>query len=170
MFSLWKEFGVFNRKPIEKSLLIHGLVLFFVLLIVSIPSIVINFSMPSIPVAIVVFIVYCFIDGYVARAVGNMGEEIDRGEDSSDSPYAESLETSHFASIEPTVHEPFAGTEEADAELLYDKLMTKYIDHWGVQTGTQLLNNEIKAYTWQGETFEEAEKRVSQRQKRRPPK
>jgi hypothetical protein len=71
----------FRAKADWKSLLTHGLALFFVLLIVSIPSVVINFSVPSLPVAITVFIVYCFIDGYVAKAVGGMWEEIDYGEE-----------------------------------------------------------------------------------------
>jgi hypothetical protein len=71
----------FRVKADWKSLLTHGLAMFFVLLIVSIPSIIINFLAPSIPVAIVVFIVYCFIDGYVAKAVGGMWEETDYGEE-----------------------------------------------------------------------------------------
>lgn len=59
------------------------------------------------------------------------------------------------------------GSEEVDVEVLYDKLLTKYIEHWGVQNGIQLLDNEIKAYTWHGETFAEAVRKVYERQQKR---
>lgn len=59
------------------------------------------------------------------------------------------------------------GGEDVEAELLYSKLLTKYIEHWGVHTGIQLLDNEIRAYTWHGETFAEAVKKVYERQQRK---
>ena len=71
----------FRAKADWKSLLIHGLALFFVLLIVSIPSLIINLLEPGVAVTIVIFIIYCFIDGYVAKAVGGMWEEIDYDEE-----------------------------------------------------------------------------------------
>jgi hypothetical protein len=55
--------------------------------------------------------------------------------------------------------------EQADA--LYDQLLDKYIDHWGTPTGPQLLDNEIKAYTWHGDTFEQAIAKVYKRQQKK---
>ncbi len=72
---LMKEIWGLSVKGDWKSLLVHGLILFLVLFIVSIPSFVVNAVFPSIPIQIIVFIVYCFIDGYVARGVGGGWEE-----------------------------------------------------------------------------------------------
>lgn len=72
---LMNEIWGLSVKGDWKSLLVHGLVLFLVLLIVGIPSFVVNIVLPSIPLQIIVFIVYCFIDGYVARGVGGGWEE-----------------------------------------------------------------------------------------------
>ncbi len=52
-----------------KSLLAHGLVLMIVLLLVSIPSLAINFLMPNVIVYIVMLIIYCPIDGYIAKNI-----------------------------------------------------------------------------------------------------
>jgi multiple sugar transport system permease protein len=52
------------------SLLTHGFVLFIALLIISIPSFIVSFYVPSWPVTAVLFLLYCFIDGYVAKTVG----------------------------------------------------------------------------------------------------
>jgi vacuolar-type H+-ATPase subunit I/STV1 len=57
------------------SLFTHGLVLFLVLLLVSIPSLIINLLAPNLAVSIVLFVFYCFVDGYVAKAVGGNWEE-----------------------------------------------------------------------------------------------
>ena len=64
------------------SLFTHGLVLFLALLLVSIPSLVINLLAPNIAVSVVLFVVYCVVDGYVAKTVGGNWEEeqIDDGE------------------------------------------------------------------------------------------
>jgi hypothetical protein len=140
-------------------LFIHGVGLFFILLILTLPSYLLTRSLPSLATSIFVFVAYAFVDGFIAKNLAFVWKEETSG--SSDRDEARS---------EPTAREPFVENEDADAELLYQKLLTKYIDHWGVQTGMQLLNNEIKAYTWQGETFDEAVKRVYQRQKRTPPK
>jgi hypothetical protein len=51
-----------------KSLLVHGFVLFILLIIVSIPSLVVNLIVPSLITTIILFIIYCFIDGFVAKA------------------------------------------------------------------------------------------------------
>ena len=61
-----------------------------------------------------------------------------------------------------------SGTEEADAETLYDELLAKYAEHWGVRTGAELLDNEIRAYTWAGVSFGEAVTKVYERQQKKP--
>lgn len=62
---------------------------------------------------------------------------------------------------------PVDETSLEEAESLYDRLMSSYIEHWGVQTGMQLLDNEIRAYTWHGDTFAQAVRKVADRQKKR---
>lgn len=64
------------------SLFTHGLALFLVLLLVSIPSLIVNLLSPNIAVSVVLFVFYCFVDGYVAKAVGGNWEEeqTDEGE------------------------------------------------------------------------------------------
>ncbi len=54
-----------------KSLLLHGLVLFILLLIVHIPNAIVNFLFPNIGLQIVVFLIYAFVDGFVARNSAN---------------------------------------------------------------------------------------------------
>ena len=54
-----------------KNVLVHGFALAIVFLIVSIPSFIISLYAASLPTAIVLFIIYCFIDGYVAKALGS---------------------------------------------------------------------------------------------------
>jgi hypothetical protein len=51
-----------------------------------------------------------------------------------------------------------------DVEEQYNKLLTYYVSHWGAMTGTEFLDNEIGAYTRRGISFEEAVKKVYQRQ------
>jgi len=55
-----------------KSLLLHGFALFFVLTIAQIPSFLVNFIMPSFAATIVLFIVYCFIDGFIAKKLSEI--------------------------------------------------------------------------------------------------
>jgi multiple sugar transport system permease protein len=52
------------------NLLGHGFALSIALLTVSIPFFIISFYSPSWPATTVLFLLYCFVDGYVARAVG----------------------------------------------------------------------------------------------------
>jgi len=54
-----------------ESLLVHGFALAIAFLVVSIPSFIIRLYAASLPTTIVLFIIYCFIDGYVAKAVGS---------------------------------------------------------------------------------------------------
>jgi hypothetical protein len=58
-----------------KTLLAHGLVLLIALIVVDIPRIVVNYAVPSIITTVVMFVVYCFIDGFVAKNVGGYFEE-----------------------------------------------------------------------------------------------
>jgi multiple sugar transport system permease protein len=57
------------------NLLAHGTVLLIALLTVSIPLLIVNFFAPSLPAIAILFIVYCFIDGYVAKTVGQNWQE-----------------------------------------------------------------------------------------------
>jgi hypothetical protein len=52
------------------TLFTHGLALFLILLLVSIPSMVVSRLTPNVVVYAVMFVVYCFVYGYVAKAVG----------------------------------------------------------------------------------------------------
>ena len=61
-----------------------------------------------------------------------------------------------------------SGAEEADADTLYDELLDKYVMHWGVESGTEILDNEIKAYMWEGASFGEAVNKVYERQQKNP--
>ena len=54
-----------------KSLLVHGFVLFIVLLIASVPSLII----PSPATMIVIFIIYGVIDGFIAKNIAGYWEE-----------------------------------------------------------------------------------------------
>ena len=58
----------------------------------------------------------------------------------------------------------FAGMEEVDATELYNELLKKYINHWGLDTGTDLLDKEISAYLRHGTDFEEAVRKIYRRQ------
>jgi hypothetical protein len=72
---------------------------------------------------------------------------------------------------EISVKENGAMSEEAEAEeteQLYDQLFTKYIEHWGIQTGTQLLDSEIRAYTMHGDSYATAMRKISERNKGKP--
>jgi hypothetical protein len=59
----------FDLESDWKTLGIHGLELFLILLVVGIPSLIASALFPSILTAVVMFIVYIPIDGYVAHAI-----------------------------------------------------------------------------------------------------
>jgi len=65
------------------------------------------------------------------------------------------------------------GTEEPsesdweEADKLYGALLTKYGEHWGISSGASLLEDEIKAYTWDGYTWPEAVRKVYARQQKK---
>lgn len=58
-----------------KSLLGHGFILFIVLVVADIPAIIINLTAPSTITAVVLFIVYAFIDGFLAKSIAGFWEE-----------------------------------------------------------------------------------------------
>jgi Zn-finger nucleic acid-binding protein len=60
-----------------KSLLSHGFVLFIALLFANIPAYLINMAMHSLATTIALFIVYCFIDGYISKKVAESYETFD---------------------------------------------------------------------------------------------
>jgi hypothetical protein len=55
-----------------------------------------------------------------------------------------------------------------DVEELYNELLSRYISHWGPADGTELLDDELAAYTRHGVSFAEAVKKVYQRQQSKP--
>lgn len=57
------------------SLLGHGFVLFFALIIANIPSIIIGLTAPNLAVTMVLFVVEAFVDGFVAKNVAVFWEE-----------------------------------------------------------------------------------------------
>ena len=59
-----------NVKTGLMSLLGQGFVLGILQLIAHIPAIITDLTMPSLASTIVVFLVYCFVDGFIARKVG----------------------------------------------------------------------------------------------------
>ncbi len=59
-----------------------------------------------------------------------------------------------------------ATVEEIGSEEIYNKLLTQFVNRWGVRTGIELLESEIMAYTRHGVSFQEAVKNVYQRQRR----
>jgi uncharacterized Zn-finger protein len=71
---------------------------------------------------------------------------------------------------EPTIDELWAREKEEKAEFgddfkaMHGELLTRYVNHWGVTTGTQLLDDEIRAYMRQGDSFPEAVTKVYQKQ------
>lgn len=60
-----------------------------------------------------------------------------------------------------------AATGSIEAEEIYNKLLTQYINHWGAQEGVSILKSEIIAYTMHGVSFPEAVKKVYQRQEKK---
>jgi multiple sugar transport system permease protein len=68
MKQIWKN----PVKTHWKSRLMRGLVLTIVLLAVSFPSFIINSYTLSLSSMILFFIIYCFIDGFVAKAIGDV--------------------------------------------------------------------------------------------------
>lgn len=58
-------------------LIVHGFVLFVALLIASIPQILISVLASNLVMDIALFIIYCFINGYIAKNVAGLWKEED---------------------------------------------------------------------------------------------
>jgi hypothetical protein len=58
-------------------------------------------------------------------------------------------------------------TDWEEADQLYGSLLEKYGQHWGISSGASLLEDEIRAYTWDGYTWPEAVRKVYERQKKK---
>jgi len=69
--SIWS----ISTKTAWTSLLGHGLVLLVALIITHIPAFLINLAVPSLATTIVLFIVYAFVDGFVAKNVAKVWKE-----------------------------------------------------------------------------------------------
>jgi hypothetical protein len=62
--------------------------------------------------------------------------------------------------VETEETETVSETDWEEADKLYGDLMAKFGEHWGVSTGVQLLDDEIKAYTWHGDSWPDAVRKV----------
>lgn len=45
-------------------------------------------------------------------------------------------------------------------DVMYDELLNKYTERFGLPGGPKILDDEIRAYTWHGDTFEQAVTKV----------
>ncbi len=65
-----------------QSILGHGLLLSIILVLAGIPSLLVSLYYPSLTTTIVLFVVYAFIDGYMARWIAAIWEGSDEEEPS----------------------------------------------------------------------------------------
>jgi hypothetical protein len=56
---------------------------------------------------------------------------------------------------------------DTNVEELYGKLLTYYVSKWGAVTGTEFLENEIGAYVGHGASFEDAVRKVYERNRKK---
>jgi hypothetical protein len=63
-----------------QSILGHGLLLSIILVLAGIPSLLVSLYYPSLTVTIILFIVYAFVDGYIARWIAAIWEGSDEEE------------------------------------------------------------------------------------------
>ena len=146
------------------SLLIHGLGLFFALLIAGIPSLLLIGTSYSLALSIVLFVPYALLDGFIAKHVAFAFRE-DSAPLFSETNIPPKEPPDRCSATEyRTTQEPSTENEATEAERLYDKLLAKYVNHWGYQAGTRILNEEIEAHTRHGDSFAEAVTKVCQRQ------
>jgi hypothetical protein len=59
-----------------QDLLAHGFILFFGLLLAHVPGALINYALPGLATLAVLFVVYCFIDGFIAKSIAKYYEEM----------------------------------------------------------------------------------------------
>jgi hypothetical protein len=60
-----------------KSILAHGILLLMLLGLAGLPSSLVLYISPGLTTTIIMFVVYCFIDGFIARKVALIFEESD---------------------------------------------------------------------------------------------
>ena len=60
-----------------KNILAHGVLLFIALLLAGLPSFLVSYISPGLTTTIILFVIYVFIDGFVARKVALVWEESD---------------------------------------------------------------------------------------------
>jgi hypothetical protein len=65
------------------NIIVHGVLLFFALLLVGVPSFVVSYVSPGLTTAIIMFVIYAFIDGFVARRVALVWEDTSTSQESS---------------------------------------------------------------------------------------
>jgi hypothetical protein len=58
-----------------QDLLAHGFILFFGLLFAHVLGTLINYALPGLATLVVLFVVYCFIDGFIAKSIAEYYEE-----------------------------------------------------------------------------------------------
>jgi signal transduction histidine kinase len=145
------------------SLFIHGVGLFVALLIASLPMFFLIGTPYSLALLIVLFLPYAIIDGFIAKniafALREHTEPVFSTNVPSERAADQDTEIEHGTPKESSVED-----EAVEAGRLYDKLLAKYVNHWGYQTGTRILNDEIAAHTRHGDSFAEAVRKVYQRQ------
>jgi hypothetical protein len=60
-----------------KSILAHGILLLILLVLAGLPSSLVRNISPGLTTTIIMFVIYCFIDGFIARKVALIFEESD---------------------------------------------------------------------------------------------
>ena len=153
-----------NIRSDWRSLFIHGLGLFVALLLASLPMFFLRSTSYSLALSIVLFLPYALIDGFIAKTIAfALREHIEPVFSETNVP--SEIAADQDAGIEHgTTKESAVEDEAVEAERMYDKLLAKYVNHWGYQTGTRILNEEIEANTRHGDSFAEAVRKVYQRQ------
>ena len=58
-------------------LLVHGVLLLILLVLAGLPSSLVSYISPGLATTIIMFVIYCFIDGFIARKVALIFEESD---------------------------------------------------------------------------------------------
>ncbi len=124
------------------SLLAHGFSLSIVLIIVSIPSLFIGIVMPSLATSIAMFLIHCFIDGYIAKSVAGYWQE----------EYEEAV-FSKLPSSETTMN--------VHVKELYNEMLLDYVTRYGSIMGKSILNAHIKDYLKKGLSEEEAIRKLA---------
>ena len=136
------------------SLLIHGLGLFFALLFASLPMFFLIGIPYSLVLSVALFVPYSLIDGFIAKNIAFALRE------NKEPGFSETNVPSTRNADQDTEIED----EDVEAGRLYDKLLAKYVNHWGYQNGTRILNEEIAANRRHGDSFAEAVRKVYGRQ------